>query len=187
MKKVRMIGFAVLAGLWVALVAGAWFGPVKDISESERRKLAQMPTFSADTVFSGKFMSQFEDFTLDQFPLRDSFRTLKALVHYNVLQQGDNNNIYVVHDFAAKLEYPLNETSVEGALPRYFSCIWAVAVRAAGNCRWLSAHSMIFSGRGERRVLISPQMTLAIYISVSAGDDCTLPIARHALPHTPSC
>lgn len=119
MKKVRVIGFAVLAGLWVALVAGAWFGPVKDISESERRKLAQMPEFSADTVFSGKFMSQFEDFTLDQFPLRDSFRTLKALVHYNVLQQGDNNNIYVVHDFAAKLEYPLNETSVEGALGKF--------------------------------------------------------------------
>jgi len=74
---------------------------------------------TAESVCSGKFMGAFEDFTLDQFPLRDSFRTLKALVHYNVLQQGDNNDIYVVHDYAAKLEYPLNETSVEGALGKF--------------------------------------------------------------------
>ena len=119
MKKVRMTGFAVLAALWLALVLGAWFAPVKDISEAERRKLTQMPEVTVDSILSGKFMEKFEDFTLDQFPLRDSFRTLKALVHYNVLQQGDNNEIYVVHRFAAKLEYPLNEVSLSGALEKF--------------------------------------------------------------------
>jgi len=119
MKKVRIFGFAALAALWLALVLGAWFGPVKDISEAERRKLAQMPEISADSILSGKFMTAFEDFTLDQFPLRDSFRTLKALVHYNVLQQGDNNDIYVAEGFAAKLEYPLNEVSLSGALEKF--------------------------------------------------------------------
>lgn len=118
-KKVRMIGFTVLAALWLALILGAWFGPVKDISESERRKLAQMPSVSMDAVLSGKFMTAFEDFTLDQFPLRDSFRTLKALVHYNVLQQGDNNDIYVAQGYAAKLEYPLNQPSVDSALEKF--------------------------------------------------------------------
>ena len=119
MKKVRMTGFAILAALWLIFVLGAWFGSVEDISDSERRKLAQMPEISAESILSGKFMTAFENFTLDQFPLRDNFRTLKALVHYNLLRQGDNNDIYVADGYAAKLEYPLNETSVDGALEKF--------------------------------------------------------------------
>ena len=118
-KKVRIIGFAALATLWLALVAGAWFGPTHDISDSERRKLAQLPEFTADSILSGKFMTKFEDFTLDQFPLRDAFRRLKARFHYDVLQQMDNNDIYVEDGYAAKLEYPLNETSVSNALEKF--------------------------------------------------------------------
>ena len=79
MKKVRITGAALVAVLWLGLVLCAWLQPSRDISESERRKLAQMPEISVDTIFSGKFMTNFEDFTLDQFPLRDRFRTLKAL------------------------------------------------------------------------------------------------------------
>ena len=118
-KKVRIIGFAALAALWTALVLGAWFGPTHDISDSERRKLAQLPEFTAESILSGKFMTKFEDFTLDQFPLRDSFRRLKARFHYGVLRQGDNNDIYVQDGYAAKLEYPLNETSVSSALEKF--------------------------------------------------------------------
>ena len=120
-NKVRNIGFAALAVLWLALILGAWFGPTRDISDSERRKLAQMPEISVENILSGKFMTKFEDFTLDQFPLRDPFRQLKALVHYNVLRQGDNNNIYVADGYAAKLEYPLNETSVSSAMEKFDS------------------------------------------------------------------
>lgn len=119
MKKVRMIGFAALVTLWLALTAFAWFGPTHDVSESERRKLAQMPEVTVNSILSGKFMTTFEEFTLDQFPLRDTFRQLKALVHYNVLQQGDNNGIYVVYDYAAKLDYPLNQSSLTGALGKF--------------------------------------------------------------------
>lgn len=118
-KKVRIFGFAALAALWLALILGAWFGPTQDISASERRKLAQMPEITMDTILNGKFMTGFEDFSLDQFPLRDTFRQLKALVHYNVLRQGDNNDIYVADGYAAKLEYPLNETSLSGALGKF--------------------------------------------------------------------
>ena len=118
-KKVKLIGFGILSALWLALVLGAWFGPTQDISDAERRVLAQMPELTADTLLSGKFMTDFEDFTLDQFPLRDTFRQLKALVHYNVLQQGDNNGIYVADGYAAQLEYPLNQTSVSGALQKF--------------------------------------------------------------------
>lgn len=119
MKKVRLFGYAALVVLWLGLILGAWFGTTKDISETERRKLAQMPDLTPETILSGKFMGEFEDFSLDQFPLRDSFRRLKALFHYNVLRQGDNNDIYVIHDYAAKLEYPLNETSLTSALEKF--------------------------------------------------------------------
>ena len=119
MKTMRKFGFAVLAALWLVLVILSWFGPKQDISESERRKLTQLPEITVQNLLNGKFMTDFETYTLDQFPLRDSFRRLKALFHYNVLQQGDNNEIYVADGYAAKLEYPLNETSLNGALDKF--------------------------------------------------------------------
>ncbi|MBR3974061.1 MAG: hypothetical protein IKJ99_08950 [Oscillospiraceae bacterium] len=118
MKKVNVI---ILAALWLALTGLAWFSPAEDISESERRKLAQFPEVSLETVLGGKFMTDFEDYTLDQFPLRDTFRQMKALFHYNVLGQKDNNDIYVANGYAAKLEYPLNQGSVSNAVDKFNS------------------------------------------------------------------
>ena len=117
-KKVKLLGFSVLAALWLALILGAWFGPTHDISDSERRKLAQMPDFTVESILSGKFMTKFEDFTLDQFPLRDSFRQVKSLFHYYVLNQSDNNGIYLVEGTVAKLEYPLSLSSIKYATGR---------------------------------------------------------------------
>lgn len=118
-KKIRAIGAGLLVALWIALTGFAWFGPAKEISESERRPLEQMPEISAETLLSGKFMSKFESYTLDQFPLRDTFRQLKSLFHYYVLNQADNNDIYVTDGYAAKLEYPLNQNSLEYALDKF--------------------------------------------------------------------
>lgn len=119
MKKIRVFGLAALIFLWAALTVAAWFGPSKDISESERRKLAQFPEVSVKTVLDGKFMTGFEDYSLDQFPLRDTFRKMKAQFHYNALGQLDNNGIYLSEGYAAKLEHPLNETSVANAVKKF--------------------------------------------------------------------
>ena len=119
MKKVRLFGLTALALLWTALTCAAWFGPAEDFSDAERRKLAQFPKLTTKTVLDGKFMTEFESYTLDQFPARDSFRQLKALFHYKALGQKDNNDIYLVSDYAAKLEYPLNEVSVSNALKKF--------------------------------------------------------------------
>ena len=117
-NKIRTVGILTLAVLWAALSLALWFGQKEDYTYSERRKLAQMPEITLNSIFDGEFMSDFEDFTLDQFPLRDRFRQLKALFHYHVLNQKDNNGIYLVDDTVAKLEYPLNETSVNYAAGR---------------------------------------------------------------------
>lgn len=104
---------------WAALVGFAWFGPVKEMSDAERRPLAQMPEISVNSVVSGKFMEKFEDYSLDQFPLRDAFRQIKSLFHYYALGQKDNNGIYIADGFAVQQEYPLNENSIDHALNRF--------------------------------------------------------------------
>ena len=109
----------VIVLLWAALTAFAWFAPDKAMSDSERRPLAQFPEVSVKTLLDGSFMEKFESFTLDQFPLRDSFRTVKSLFHQYLLGQKDNNGIYLYEGYAAKQEYPLNPDSVNHALERF--------------------------------------------------------------------
>ncbi len=105
--------------LWAGLTACAWFLPPKAVSDAERRPLAQFPEVSGEAVLDGSFMGDFEDYALDQFPLRDSFRTLKSLFHYYILGQQDNNGIYLSEGSAAKQEYPLNSDSLDHALERF--------------------------------------------------------------------
>ena len=106
-------GFLLLFSLW------SLCKPDDARSVSERRALAQKPELTAKTVWNGAFMTGFETYTLDQFPLRDAFRSLKAHIQLDVLRQKDNNGIYVADGYAAKLDYPQNEDSVEHALSRF--------------------------------------------------------------------
>ena len=131
-QKIRSIGLGLVVGLWTALVLFAWFGPRKDISDAERRPLAQMPELTSEALLNGSFMKDFESFTLDQFPLRDTFRQIKSLFHYNVLNQSDNNDIYIAGGAAVKLEYPLNQTSVDHAVNR-FTHLWQKYLKATDS------------------------------------------------------
>lgn len=118
-KNIRAIGTGLLVIVWLALTGFAWFGPANTISEAERRELAQMPDITIDTVLDGSFMTEFEEYSLDQFPLRDDFRRIKAITHNYILRQKDNNDIYIVDGYAAKMEYPLSEPSVKYAIGRF--------------------------------------------------------------------
>ena len=115
MKKMRII----IAALWLALAVFAWVRPADALSESERRPLTQFPELSVKTIFDGSFMENFEDYTLDQFPLRDQFRTLKANIQLKLFGQKDNNNIYVADGYAAQLEYPYDADSIDRAVSRF--------------------------------------------------------------------
>lgn len=88
-------------------------------SVSERRHLAQFPSASSENLLSGKFMAEFEDWSLDQFPLRDKFRTLKAYTAFYLWGQKDNNGIYIVDGQAAKLDYPMHKDSLQYAGDRF--------------------------------------------------------------------
>ena len=117
-RSVRTLGMLTVIALWLVLSAMAWFGADKAESQAERRPLAQFPEISADSLLDGSFMEKFEDYALDQFPLRDDFRTLKSLFSYEVLGQLDNNGIYIADGYAAKLESS-NTVSVNYALKKF--------------------------------------------------------------------
>lgn len=117
-KKIRNIGLAGVLMVWITVTCFAWFYPKQAFSLWERRPLQQLPTLSADSLLSGSFMEKFEDYTLDQFPDRDGFRTLKSLYSYNILQMQDNNGIYLTQGYAGKIEYPLNTVSLSHALKK---------------------------------------------------------------------
>ena len=93
--------------------------PADAFSDSERRALKQFPEFSYQTVLSGSFMENFEGYTLDQFPLREGFRSLKAQVASKFFLRGDNNGLYEAEGFLSKLDYPLDEKSVDRAADRF--------------------------------------------------------------------
>ena len=118
-KKIRIFGAAAVAVLWLGLCAFAWLKSPDQVSDSERRKLAQFPQITGQTLLDGEFMADFEEYTLDQFPMRDTFRRLKAMFHYNVLGQKDNNDIIIHDGYAAAMNYPLNETSLNYALSKF--------------------------------------------------------------------
>ena len=115
-KKKHIYAMALIAAVWLTLAVWCWLRPSDASSVSERRPLAQFPGISVESLTNGSFVEKFEDYTLDQFPLRDTFRRLKAGFHTGVLLQKDNNGIYITGDQAAKLEYPLSDTSLNQAL-----------------------------------------------------------------------
>lgn len=118
MKRKPLLSLLVIGAAWLAVSISCLVSPAKESSESERRKLAQFPQISLKTIVSGTFMQKFETYTLDQFPLRDQFRTLKAVTSYYVLGQRDTNGLYEVDGYVAKLDYPLKEESINNALNR---------------------------------------------------------------------
>ena len=134
MKKICAI---VVLVLWAVLTGFAWFSPAEASSEAERRPLAQAPALTGSSLLSGRFMSAFESYTLDQFPLRDSFRQLKALFHEHILQQQDNNDIYLIDGVAVKQEYPLNPDSVTHAIER-FSHIYEKYLKDTGSAVFMA-------------------------------------------------
>ena len=119
-KRIKNIVTVVLLAAFL-FGFGAWAAlkPADSLSLSERRRLKQLPAVRMDAVLSGKFMSDFEGYALDQFPLRDEWRTLKALNQLYVYRQKDNNGVYIKDGYAAKLEYPMNESSIDHAAERF--------------------------------------------------------------------
>lgn len=80
----------------------------KEISNTERRKLSTFPEFTLNS----EYVTELNKYLLDHFPIRDTFRSIKANFNYNILQKLDNNNIYLKDNYIFKSEYPTNKESI---------------------------------------------------------------------------
>ena len=114
--SVKDIAQVVLAGgLILGLTVTCICHKPQAMSDSERRPLAELPAVTVGSVMSGAFMTDFETYTLDQFPARDTWRVVKATVSENIYRQQDNHGLYVVNGSIADTDFPLNTASVDRA------------------------------------------------------------------------
>ena len=116
MKLRNLLTSAAFLLIIAAFAAAHLLTPDKDISVTERRPLEQLPQITLQSVMNGKFGEDLEDYLLDQFPLRNGLRKLKAIWHFDVLQQSDNNGIYLVDDQVLKLDSILKEEEVNALI-----------------------------------------------------------------------
>ena len=96
-----------------------WSKPETEFSESERRLLAKKPELSVETVFSGEFMKEFENYTVDQFPFREKLRSVKAVFATKFLRKMDNNKIFFADGYLSKIEYPVNPEMNNYAIEKF--------------------------------------------------------------------
>lgn len=95
------------------------FLPKPRYLESERRFPASEPVFSAASLWSGRYMADFEGYVSDGFPFREGFRRMKALTARNVFFRQDDQGIYMSDGYICAMEYPLREESLDHALERF--------------------------------------------------------------------
>lgn len=137
-KNLRtLLSLWLLGGTLLGLSLWAALKPDADSSLTERRKLASFPKLTLSTLWEGKFMTEYETYALDQFPLRDEFRSVKALTAKYILGQQDSHGVYTVEGSAAKLDYPLHENSLVYAAGR-FGWIYDQYLKDSGSKVYLS-------------------------------------------------
>lgn len=106
-KNKNIVLIVVMAFLFLGLSFLCWLKAEDEFSESERRVLARFPEISVESILDGQFMKEFETYSLDQFPFRDRFRSVKAITGYNIFKYKDNNDIYIADGYLSKQEYPI--------------------------------------------------------------------------------
>jgi len=112
MKKILVIknilNFAVFSIITVALSLSFLLTPDESISKAERRPLMKFE----EVVKAENPFEKFESYMLDQFPMREGFRKIKALFFMDVLHKNDNNDIYKHNGTVVKIEDTLDEAQV---------------------------------------------------------------------------
>ena len=113
--KVKNIIVSILfGGILVIVLIVNIFSKDKDISISERRRLASFPKFSVNNIFNGTFFSNFDKYAVDQFVMRDYIRENK--VRLDLALKNNYHDVYVYNDYLIKQEYPLNESSLRNLI-----------------------------------------------------------------------
>lgn len=126
MNKIRLVVNLVVFCLVIGSLSVIFaVTPDNEISVSERRPLLTME----DVKSSDKHIfEELESYLLDQFPFRDTFRSIKAFLYTDVFSKNDNNGIYKHNGTVVKIEDELDEEQIKyltqltnKVISRYFS------------------------------------------------------------------
>ena len=114
--RYAMFFVCLMAVLYVISVVCIFSKPQKEYSQSERRTLNQRPRlYETEELWNGKYVQKWEKYMVDQFPLRDELRSVKSNFSMKIMQKQDTHGIYVKDGYLCKMEYPMDEDSVERA------------------------------------------------------------------------
>ena len=121
-KKIKNIVvtsvFVAFIAFFVAMCIVSYLNPVAS-SESERRPLAQFPSeLTWESVVDKSFIDKFEDYSVDQFPFREFFRSLKANFQYHVMGLKENNGLAIEDGYIAKVEDGFNDKLINNSLKK---------------------------------------------------------------------
>ena len=109
--------FALFIGFFTVMAVVCGFFNPKEMSEAERRPLSQFPTdISWESIKDKTAIEDFEDFSVDQFPFREFFRSIKARFQMNVLGLKENNGLAVEDGYIVKVECTFNEDFVKNSI-----------------------------------------------------------------------
>ena len=88
MKKTNKITTFTFVGFIAVFFLLLIVMPKAEFSEMENRNLAQMPKFTFERLFNGKFTSEFEEYVTDQFAFRDAWVGMKYFFEKALLKTG---------------------------------------------------------------------------------------------------
>ena len=98
MKRNSLAPLSAICVILLALSVGSFFfTPDRAFSENENRYLQTTPKLSADSVLSGKFMTEMENYTSDQILLRDFWTGARSVLQ-RLEGRQDISGIYLGAD-----------------------------------------------------------------------------------------
>lgn len=120
MEKIKKIAVVFVFGAMIfGLAIAHFFLDDAAYSDTERRALAQKPNFSAEALMDGSYQSKLETYLLEQFPLRDDFRSVKTLMNLHLWQMKDTNGYYYADGHLMELDVQLNESQIDFAIKKF--------------------------------------------------------------------
>ncbi len=128
--KIKELSVIVLfCGILLFLGLGSLFMPDVAVSKSERRPLTQYASYADKAKEAGEkeyditdYFSFLEQYRLDQFVGRDTFRSVKAVVKLFLLGQKDNQGYYLAEGNLSKMDAVKNDRAIQDAIYRLNAC-----------------------------------------------------------------
>ena len=114
-KIINIISVLLCALFVLSMSVWCFTGKTPDYSDSERRVLAAFPKVDFESISSGKFATDFEKYATERFPMRDTYRSIKAYTRLYAFMQKDNNGIYTADGHLSKLIYPMETSQLDYA------------------------------------------------------------------------